>query len=354
MNLPGITGGPIAWTAVRNDYFGKLAPPDMRGAAQVVEQAISGGASVSEIVREVLSPAQVEVGRLWQVNEWSVADEHAASAVTEAALMAAAASPSLTERRAAGMIVLACAAGEWHTLPLRMVSEVLGAAGFETVFLGASVPPPHLRSFLEKNRPVALALNCSHALSLEGARESIEAAHATGTPVLVGGRGFGTNGQRARLVGADQWCDDPSQAVEILRAWAANSPDEFATAAAKRADRPSAGELLRVRETSAATLLRQYPELSSYTPAQWERTHEDFDSIVEYTLLAERLDDEGILVDFIAWLTAVLTVRHVPASILQSGLDAIADALALTRPAASALLQRTRVEGPAPRDPGLA
>lgn len=143
-----------AWEATRRSYLEALEPPDMRSAVRLVGDLIAGGATIAEVVEEVLRPAQIEVGRRWQDNEWSVAEEHAASAVTEAALMVAA--TSVAKPGSAGRVVLACATDEWHTLPLRMVSGVLAEAGFDCVFLGPSVPAEHLRAYLSDTSPLAL------------------------------------------------------------------------------------------------------------------------------------------------------------------------------------------------------
>lgn len=44
------------------------------------------GATLEQIVDDLLAPAQREVGRRWEHGVWSVADEHAATAITDAVL----------------------------------------------------------------------------------------------------------------------------------------------------------------------------------------------------------------------------------------------------------------------------
>jgi methanogenic corrinoid protein MtbC1 len=44
--------------------------------------------------------------------------------------------------------VVTCAEGEWHSLPARMVAEVLRLHGWQVTFLGASTPADHLRRLL--------------------------------------------------------------------------------------------------------------------------------------------------------------------------------------------------------------
>ena len=79
-----------------------------------------------------------QVGQLWQSALWSVIDEHIATGVAETALSAAA----VVDRRAPtrGHVVVACVEGDWHSLPARMVAEVLESEGWSVRFLGASHP----------------------------------------------------------------------------------------------------------------------------------------------------------------------------------------------------------------------
>ncbi|MGD0195513.1 MAG: B12-binding domain-containing protein [Candidatus Dormibacteria bacterium] len=323
------------WADARNEYFEHLEHPDVQAGAAVVERLLDSGEGIAAVVEEVLRPAQTEVGRRWQSNDWSVADEHAASAVTEAALMVAG---MRTQRidSARGALVLACAPGEWHTIPLRMLSEVLAEAGFACHFLGGSVPPSHLGGYLERVRPLALALTCSSPMCLEGAAAGIVVAHSAGVPVLVGGRGFGTDDYRASMIGADGWTDDPSVAGEVLARWA----DETPALQSRRCEpEPAMNEdLSALRTEVVARLLAEFPELSSLGAEDWVRTRKDVEVTVGFALIASRFRDDRIFTDFVAWLRTVLAARQVAPAILTASLLAIAGSLSTRHPDASVLV----------------
>jgi methanogenic corrinoid protein MtbC1 len=53
-----------------------VADVDAIGATDVVMDLLESGAAPAQITREVLGPAQVRVGELWEQGKWSVADEH--------------------------------------------------------------------------------------------------------------------------------------------------------------------------------------------------------------------------------------------------------------------------------------
>jgi methanogenic corrinoid protein MtbC1 len=326
------------WDDARTEYFDRLVHPDVQAAAAMVEKLFDADEGVATVVEEVLRPAQIEVGRRWQINDWSVADEHAASAVTEAALMVAAGRRTNRAASARGALVLACAPGEWHTIPLRMVSEVLADAGFDCHFLGGSVPLSHLRRYLEKVRPLALLLTCSLPLSLDGAGASVVVAHSTGVPVLVGGRGFGTDDHRASMIGADAWTDEPSVAVDLLDRWADCGEEPALMSGQCDRDTSMDEDLSAVRNAVEALLLAQLPQLSTFSAEEWERTRDDVDFTVRFAITAIRFRDDRIFTDYVAWLGDVLATRHIAPEILTASLRAIAATLVTRQPDASALV----------------
>jgi methanogenic corrinoid protein MtbC1 len=326
------------WDEARKDYFAHLEHPDVHAGAVIVERLLDAGEGVAAVVEEVLRPAQIEVGRRWQINEWSVADEHAASAVTETALMVAAGRRTRRADSTRGAVVLACAPGEWHTIPLRMLSEVLAEARFDCHFLGGSVPPSHLRRYLDSVRPLALALTCAWPMSLDGAAASVVVAHSAGVPVLVGGRGFGTDDYRASMIGADGWTDDPTVAVELLTHWADSGEEPVHRPARCDANPPMNEELDAVRSEVVALLLAEFPGLADDSAEDWVRTRKDIDLTVGFATMAIRFRDDRIFSDFVAWLGEMLAARHVPPAIQTASLRAIAASLLTREPDASALV----------------
>ena len=59
---------------------------DPQHIAQLCAETIDDGHSVLTLVQRLLAPAQLQVGELWATDAWSVAQEHAATAVSEAVL----------------------------------------------------------------------------------------------------------------------------------------------------------------------------------------------------------------------------------------------------------------------------
>jgi methanogenic corrinoid protein MtbC1 len=169
-------------------YFGALTAADARAASDLLGAAIDRGEPQHRLIREVIVPAQRRVGALWFNGDWNVADEHAATAVSEQALGLLV---TPTPRQSSRKVVLACAEGEWHTLPARLAGGLGGGEDVDVVMLGASVPADHLQQYVRSSSPTALGLSCRMPTNLIGASRSIRAAHAEGIPVIVGGAAWG-------------------------------------------------------------------------------------------------------------------------------------------------------------------
>src|SRR4051812_30012354 len=209
-------------------YLALVERGDRDGAIDYVLALLDRGWTLASVVASVLAPVQVEIGRRWEANELTVADEHAATGICDAVFaVAAAEARRCTPPRVAGgrpNVVAACAEDEWHALPLRMAAEVMTCEGVDVTFLGPSVPPSHLSSYLDVARPDACLLSCTVISHLPSLRRCIDAAHAAGVPVIAGGRALGEGAWRAQRLDADAWANDAPTATAIAQAWARQPP----------------------------------------------------------------------------------------------------------------------------------
>lgn len=184
----------------------RLLAADEPGAWAVVESALAAGASPTDVHLELLGPALVDVGEQWADGTLTIADEHRASAV--AARIVGRLGPRFVRRgRRRGTILVGMVEGEHHSLPGAMLVDLLRAAGFAAVDLGASTPPA---TFVDAARatPHLLAVGVGAVLTERLPMLSATVAHlrdaAVDVPILVGGRGVPT-AEHARAVGADGW-----------------------------------------------------------------------------------------------------------------------------------------------------
>ena len=310
---------------------------DEYGAVEAVTALLDGGVPAQRIMLDLIAPTQSRVGALWAANEWSIAREHAATAISERALAAVAARS--TVRPVRGRVTVACVDGEWHALPVRILGEMLRLDGWRVDFLGASVPGPHLVTHLHQTGPDAVALSCMLPTRLPRAHAAITACRSAGVPVIAGGRGFGPDDRRARTLGADAWAGGADAAVRRMsRDWpppmgdpsetAFLGDDEYTYVVRHR------GELIG---TALDRLAEAYPAAHAYDQRQHDHTAEDLGHIVDFLAAARYLGEERIFTEFVDWTASVLSARGVPPVALRAGLRLLAAQLR-DCPAALAML----------------
>ena len=286
----------------------------------------------------LLTEVQRKVGHLWQQNQWTVADEHAATAIVDLALSAACADGEQYPDARTGTVVVACAEEEWHVLPARMFAEQLRAAGWDVVFLGASTPAEHLQRFLAADPPTAAAVSCTVPLHLPGAFRAVSACHAASVPVLAGGTAFGAAPNRAAAIGADAWASTPQHAAAILTRWASNHPSLAVPLADDGPALAVAAERPLIVERAMSMLAKRFPPLAHYTSQQLARTQEDLGYIIRFVEAALLAGDDTIVTDFADWLTSILAARGLPDGIVALGADVLRDCMPKGMTQASQLL----------------
>lgn len=184
----------ISLTSLRDRYLRAQLDGDRQAAVRVlVDEGLGRGVTTADLVLGVVQPAQHEIGRLWQENVITVAEEHLATAISQVALARLWEATPRQERNGR-QVVVACVEGERHELGARVVSDFLDSAGFEVRYLGADVPTKDLVSLVRDRRPGLVALSVAMAHNLPAADVAVtRLCEATDgeVPVAVGGAAFG-------------------------------------------------------------------------------------------------------------------------------------------------------------------
>ncbi len=178
---------------------GDVARPDLVGGLVAALVSLDGNAALplmrrveqmpfAEAIREVWPPVLVEVGRLWEIGEITVAQEHFAAGVVRVALAAMLRSLD-TARPGAVEVVCVCVPGEAHDLPLLAVAVELALAGWRVIWLGADVPLADLCALVATRSPTIVCLSAIVARASEDVLASGRTVHASSptTTVVLGG-----------------------------------------------------------------------------------------------------------------------------------------------------------------------
>jgi methanogenic corrinoid protein MtbC1 len=297
----------------------------------VVDDALAAGVDPVALLTEVVGAAQRTVGEKWQRGEWSVAAEHAATAVATAATEAIA--RHVRQRPVTrGRVVVACAEREWHALPAMMIDCALRSDGWDTTLLGASTPALRLSQYLQDLGPDALAVSCSMLGSLPTTRRFVEASTAAGVPILVGGPAFGPDDLRARGLGATAWAADAAGAIAAMRTLPAVVP--------------AAEPLPEASVAEQAALELAHTELIAELTAGWPGPAAGLDSELAADSVAQLLHavwaalvtgDPRPIPQTVWWIGTLLEHRNAPAALIDD-LRAEASRVLRDYPLAAALI----------------
>lgn len=313
-------------TPVLEVYLSTLDPPDMHAARRVAINSLDAGMAPDLFIDTILRPAQTEVGRRWHDNEWTVSQEHAATAISDAVLtLISLRIPQIEQSHAT--IVVGCVEGEWHTTPARMLTTTLAASGYDVTFLGPSLAAAPFARSLHDIQPFAALLSCTNPINLPAARRTIDIAHQAGVLVIIGGAALDAGGTRARALGADAWATNANDAGSMLARWDAAQP-----ACAQAAALCPEGAELEIPqpgliEDCLDELIQRAPNLADMTEAQFARTRQDLAYILQFCSAALITQDHTVLDEFTIWLRDLLAHRNVPAQTIRTSYQSIAAVL---------------------------
>jgi len=203
-------------SALARHYMDLLLQGRRREAGSLIERALGDGVPLREIYLDVFQRTQREVGRLWELNRITVAEEHFCSAATQALISQL--YPLVLEAPRNGRRVTAfCVAGDLHEIGLRIVGDFLELAGWDCDYIGANTPGQSLIRQLERRPPDLLAVSVTMPYHVRALADFVDALRArpalSGLPILVGGRPFLIADTLWRRIGASGWAADAEAAV---------------------------------------------------------------------------------------------------------------------------------------------
>ena len=162
----------VDWDARFKD---RLLAGDASGAWGVVEAALASGMNVRDVYLKVLSPALHHIGAEWEAGSVDVATEHRASGIAHRILGRL--GHRLSKRgRTRGSVVVGTPPGEFHGLPVAMLSDLLRSGGWEVMDLGCNLPSESfVRAAQGADRLTALGVSVTTADNVDNTRATVAA-----------------------------------------------------------------------------------------------------------------------------------------------------------------------------------
>lgn len=215
---------PLAGLA--RDHLALLLRGDRATASQRILAAVAAGTPIRLIYMEVFQRAQREIGRLWQMNEISVAQEHYCSAATQ--LIMSQLYPDIFaghtgSHRRTGTLVATCVAGDLHEIGVRMLADLFEMAGWNAYYLGANTPSAAVLQTLDERGAQVLAVSATLGFHVAAVQDLIACLRADArfahVKVLVGGYPFNLAPGLWQQIGADGHASTADEAISLAQDW---------------------------------------------------------------------------------------------------------------------------------------
>ena len=193
-----------------------LLQGNRQAASQLILDEVRAGTPVKEIYLKAFQPSQREVGRLWQINQINVAQEHFCTAATQT-IMAQLYPYLFNGQRKKYRLVMTCVGGELHEIGARMVADFFEMEGWDTYYLGANTPTHDILQTVKQYNAELLGISVTMTFHLPQAREIIAKIRAESpeTRILVGGYPFNVSPHLWQQMNADGSAADAEEAIKI-------------------------------------------------------------------------------------------------------------------------------------------
>jgi len=199
-------------------YLETLLRGERHIASPLILNAVEGGIGVKEIYLHVFQRSQYEIGRLWQMNEISVAQEHYCTAATQLIMSQLYAYIFSTERQNHALVAT-CVGGDLHEIGVRMVADFFEMEGWDTYYLGANTPTSSVLQELETRNADVLAISATMTFHIRPVGELIAAVRSNpafqNVKIIVGGYPFNLEPALWKEVGSDAYAQNADEAIGV-------------------------------------------------------------------------------------------------------------------------------------------
>lgn len=200
------------------EYIQALLRGERYRANRLIMDEAQRGTSIQDIYLHVFQRSQREIGRLWQMNKISVAQEHYCSAATQIIMSQLYPYIFGTERNGKALVA-ACVGGELHEIGVRMVSDFLEMEGWDTFYMGANTPSATIIQTIAERNASLLAISATMVFHVRIVAELISLIRTSEkcrqAKIVVGGYPFNLDVHLWKQVSADGYASDAREAILI-------------------------------------------------------------------------------------------------------------------------------------------
>jgi len=204
-------------SSLRKEYLDAMKQGSGRLADKVVERALDQQVKANDIYLDIFQNTAYEIGRMWQRNQFSVAQEHLATAIIERQMgdLRPHFKPIRDRKK---RLVIGSVEKEFHRVGVRMVADFFEQDGWDVYYLGAAVPTDTFISIARDFNADLIGLSAQMVYHIPAIMEFVKELDRQGMggiPVMAGGYPFVQNPELYLNLGVHFSGTDAREALKI-------------------------------------------------------------------------------------------------------------------------------------------
>lgn len=177
---------------LRQEYLGEILAGKRKPALEMIMDAYHGGYPIPDIYMDVFQEALYEIGRLWETNQITVADEHMGTAITQYVMSNLYQYLDVADSQR-GKLVVTGVQGELHQVGANMISDVMEADGWDVMFLGTNVPAEGVIESIRQHKADLFGISSTMFFNIPKVIELVESTRkefGDSVRIMLGGGAF--------------------------------------------------------------------------------------------------------------------------------------------------------------------
>ncbi|MGD8781891.1 MAG: cobalamin-dependent protein [Ignavibacteria bacterium] len=139
-------------------YLDSLLEGNKTGCIKIVNGLLEEDTPVIDIYNDIFQRSMYRVGRLWEKNRCTVAEEHSATQITKLCLDLVYTKISKTPKKSK-TVLITCVDKEFHEIGPRMISDYFELNGWNSMFLGTNMPGKDVIEIINDKKPDVVGIS---------------------------------------------------------------------------------------------------------------------------------------------------------------------------------------------------
>jgi len=216
-DVPESVGNVQRLSGIRELYVQAILRGQRQAAVSLAVETVRQGHSLPDVYADILQESMYEIGRRWQSNCISVAQEHMATAITQHVIahLYPLIPPAPSQK---GRMVITGVEGEMHQVGPNIVADMLESTGWDVRFLGVNTPAASVLQAVEEHQADVIGISATMAFNLPHVRRLIADTRAIAgrnVRVILGGGAFRATPEIYKELGAVGVALDVRSALEL-------------------------------------------------------------------------------------------------------------------------------------------